>query len=373
MTGLRTRATALTRTSLYGVFAGLIAVLLGYSPAVADPVRDAQWHLAYLDIDDAHKSSQGEGIIVGVIDTGVDLSHPDLSGTVLPGLTLTPAGGDGRRDDAGHGTGLAGLIAAHGRALGIAPKAKILTVRATDGLISGHIEGGVRWAVDHGATVVCLAYNSGFNEQANLDIQYAISRNVVVIAAVGNTDLPGGPYPAAFPGVVGAAGVDRNGNHAATSEITANAMLAAPGVDIASTDTLSVPGHTGYSVGTGTSAATAIIAGAAALVRAKFPNLSAVEVIHRLTATADDKGPPGRDDQYGYGVINLVKALTADVPPLTPSAVPTTVGPTASGPEPSGPDRTGLWTALGALAILAALGAAAAIAGFVRLRGRGAK
>ena len=58
------------------------------------------------------------------------------------------------------------------------------------------------------------------------------------------------------------------------------------------------------------------------MVRARFPKLSAVEVIHRLTATADDKGPPGRDDQYGYGVINLVKALTADVPPLTPTASP---------------------------------------------------
>ena len=120
--------------------------------------------------------------------------------------------------------------------------------------------------------------------------------------------------------MVAAAGVDRNGNHSAISVVDPDATLAAPSDNIVQTDTRYDPSRTGYSIGTGTSISTAIIAGAAALVRARFPKLSAVEVIHRLTATADDKGPPGRDNQYGYGIVNLVKALTADVPPLTPSA-----------------------------------------------------
>src|SRR5262249_32919679 len=153
------------------------------------------------------------------------------------------------------------------------------------------------------------------------DIQYAIDRDVVVVAAVGNTGTPDEPFPAAYPGVVGAAGVDRDGNHATVSVVSAHAVLAAPADDIMAPDTLSRPGSNGSLAASGTSNSTAIIAGAAALVRAKFPRLSAVEVIHRLTATADDKGPPGRDDQYGYGIVNLVNALTADVPPLTPSAV----------------------------------------------------
>ncbi len=132
-------------------------------------------------------------------------------------------------------------------------------------------------------------------------------------------------------------GVDRNGNHASVSVTGPQAVLAAPAVEITSTD-IRTGGHNGYRVATGTSDATAIIAGAAALVRSRFPTMSAADVVHRLTATADDKGPPGRDDEYGYGVVNLVKALTADVAPLTPSATPTAV---AAQPSP-GDNRTGL-------------------------------
>jgi subtilisin family serine protease len=184
------------------------------------------------------------------------------------------------------------------------------------------------------------------------------------VAAVGNVDGTPSDFPVGYPGVVGAAGVDRNGNHAPTSVVTPNADLAAPSVSIYSTDSLHRPTSTGYRTGTGTSDATAIVAGAAALVRAKFPRLSAVEVIHRLTATADDKGPPGRDDQYGYGIVNLVKALTADVPPLTPSAMPTTA---AAPPEPT--DR-GVPAAVIALLIIAALAAAGVIVGVVCARTR---
>jgi subtilisin family serine protease len=152
---------------------------------------------------------------------------------------------------------------------------------------------------------------------------------------VGNRpDVNGVRYPAAYPGVIAAAGVDRKGNHAELSVNGPEVVLAAPAVEITST------GRNGrYRVGTGTSDATAIIAGAAALVRAKYPSLSAAEVVHRLTATADDRGPPGRDEQYGFGVLNLVRALTADVPPLspTPSAPPTASNgnPTAAAAPPT--------------------------------------
>lgn len=104
--------------------------------------------------------------------------------------------------------------------------------------------------------------------------------------------------------------------------------LVAPGVDIYST---SIGGKYGRS--SGTSDSTAIVAGAAALVRSRFPQLSAKEVVHRLTATAIDKGPPGRDDEYGYGELNLVAALTADVPQLEP-------GPLASEPAGTSPTPT---------------------------------
>ncbi len=117
----------------------------------------------------------------------------------------------------------------------------------------------------------------------------------------------------------------------------------------------------GYAPVSGTSAATAIIAGAAALVRSKYPDLSAAEVVHRLTSTADDKGPPGRDHEYGYGVVNLVKALTADVPPLQPTAVAS--GPNATvaaspsvGAGTTGDSRSALLIGLAVIGILIALG-----------------
>jgi len=344
------------------IFLGALTAFTA-TPAFADPIRDDQWHLQFLQVQQAQQYSQGDGVIVGVVDSGVDAKHPDLAGGVLPGYTIGPYG-DPYQDAVGHGTAMAGLIAAHGRALGIAPRAKILPVKHSATLNGSALPGGVRIAVDHGAKVLCLAYTGFDNDIDRGDIQYAIDHDVVVVAGVGNADTAGGQFPAAYPGVVGAAGVDRNGNHAQTSVVTSAAVLAAPSVDIMAPDSLSYPGTNGYAVGTGTSNSTAIIAGAAALVRAKFPRLSAVEVIHRLTATADDKGPPGRDDQYGYGIVNLVKALTADVPPLTPSAMPTTA---AAPPEPT--DR-GVPAAVIALLIIAALAAAGVILGVVRARTR---
>jgi subtilisin family serine protease len=165
--------------------------------------------------------------------------------------------------------------------------------------------------------VLCLAFGNGEREtKLEQAVARAIGRDVVVVAGVGNVPISSEvAFPAAYRGVVAAAGVDRSGDHAAVSVVGSEAVLAAPAVSILST---APDGR--YRVGTGTSDATAIIAGAAALVRSKFPKMPAVEVVHRLTATAIDKGTPGRDSLYGYGIVNLVGALTADVPPLSSSA-----------------------------------------------------
>lgn len=253
---------------------------------------------------------------------------------------------------------MAGLIIGHGRILGVAPKARILPVRAKFSEF-GVGSAAADWAIENGARVLCLAYGEADSPGSRATIQRAIDRDIVVVAGVGNEPhLIGIDYPAGYPGVVGAAAVDKNGSHAAISVVSKFATLSAPGVDVYSTD-IRTAGHNGYRVGTGTSDATAIIAGAAALVRAKFPKLSAAEVIHRLTATADDKGPPGRDDEYGYGVINLVKALTADVPSLQ-SATPTT--PSTSSQAAPAPNDQGVAgetvLIVGALVIIAVLGAA---------------
>ncbi len=297
-------------------------------PAQADSIRNREWIISALRLAEAHRTTDGKGTVVAVIDTGVQADHPDLTGNILDGADFNPQAtkGVGHDDINGHGTGVAGLIAGHGHGtrhqdgvIGVAPEAKILPVR-DGGTIQVGIVPAIRWAVAHGAQVICLAQDSPVaSTQEEHAIEEAEREDVVVVAAAGskprNTAVG---YPARYAGVVAAAGTDERGSHSEISVAGSQVVLAAP------SDNIVLPClHTGYGLATGTSASTAIIAGAAALVRSRFPKLSAVEVIHRLTATAIDKGPPGRDDEYGYGLIDIVAALTANVPPLAgPSASP---------------------------------------------------
>jgi subtilisin family serine protease len=158
-----------------------------------------------------------------------------------------------------------------------------------------------------------------------------------------------------YPGVLAVGATDEKGQHADISVTGRGIVLSAPGVNIHST---SLGGR--YQVATGTSDATAIVSGAVALIRSRFPDLPAAEVVHRLTATATDKGAPGWDEQYGYGVLNLVAALTADVPA---SSAPSVTTPTAVPPE-SDSDSRALPIAL---AVLVAIGAGVAV---IAWRGR---
>jgi subtilisin family serine protease len=157
-------------------------------------------------------------------------------------------------------------------------------------------------------------------------LQSALDKDVIVVAGVGNRPKDVFiQYPAKYRGVVAVGASGRNGKVASVSVTGREMVISAPGVDMVSTD-----GVGGYRIGTGTSDATAIVAGAAALVRSRYPKLSASEVVHRLTATATDKGAPGRDDQYGFGSLNLVAALTAKVPPAVPDTSPTAATPAPS-------------------------------------------
>ncbi|WP_218896866.1 type VII secretion-associated serine protease mycosin [Micromonospora purpureochromogenes] len=334
----------------------------------AERVRSDQWHLQFLHVAQAQRICQGDGVIVAVPDTGVD-QHPDLRGNLLPGLdVITGGSGDGRADRDGHGTSMAGLIAAHGRgknvgAIGVAPRAKILPIFDSPPNGDGEPDAlatAIEYAISHGADVISISSGGGSSDQLVQAIRKALVSNIVVVAAAGNRpeDSYVG-YPASEPGVLAVGGVDRSGMRAAVSVTGPEIDVAAPAVDIYST---SIDGK--YSKGLGTSGATAIVAGAVALIRSKYPDLPASEVVHRLTATAVDKGPPGRDDEYGYGVIDLVAALTADVPPLPPDWATATPPPnstptTTVAAEPAGGDSHDSSTARG----LATLGVIVAAAG----------
>ncbi|MTK01367.1 type VII secretion-associated serine protease mycosin [Micromonospora sp. CP22] len=299
-----------------------------------------QWHLQYLSVGKVHDISQGDGVVVAIIDTGVH-PHADLQDNLHSGTDLIRNGGNGQQDNDGHGTAMAGLIAAHGKgpegAVGVAPQASILPIKFKDRSSGGTTENlaqAIMYAINNGADIISISSGGEQSLTEQKAIQAAIDADIVVIAAAGN--LPTDKrvqYPAAYPGVVAVGGVDRTGHRASVSVTGDEIDIVAPAVELVST---SFDG--GYRVGTGTSGAAAIVAGAAALVRAKYPYLPADEVVHRLTATAIDKGPPGRDDQYGYGVIDLVAALTADVPPRGFESVPT-VGPDGAGPTTAAADR----------------------------------
>ncbi|WFF04228.1 type VII secretion-associated serine protease mycosin [Micromonospora sp. WMMD964] len=342
----------------------------------ADRVRGDQWHLSFLHTNQAHLISEGSGIIVAVPDTGVD-PHPDLSENLLVGTDVVPGGsGKGHQDRDSHGTAMAGLIAAHGSAnhqgaLGIAPKAKILPIFDTPADRDGDpdaLASSIEFAITEGARVISISAVAGASVRLQKAIRSAMDADIVIVAAAGNwppdTSVR---YPASEEGVIAVGGVDRAGKRAAISVTGPEIDVVAPAVDIYST---SYGGK--YSKGTGTSSATAIVAGAAALIRSKYPYLPAREVAHRLTATAIDKGPPGRDDEYGYGVIDLVAALTADVPPLgfESASAPVGAGPTTwAGGQRGDDDGAATARGLATLGVIVAAGVGWAVVARRRRRG----
>lgn len=307
--------------------AGLAQVAL---PAAADSIRDRQWALSAFEADEIEKVSTGRGVTVAVVDTGVDGTHPDLVGSVLPGKNFLKGGGRADREtENSHGTAMASLIAGHGHGpggaagvKGLAPAAKILPllVNTQDGLQVGTGKGGspvsqaIRYAVDHGATVINLSLGDTF-KITDLDdaVRYARQKDAVIVAAAGNDGVDEPNYPASIPGVISVGAVDSSGKIWDKSNYGSNNLLSAPGVDI--------PGAgrgQGYRSGTGTSDATAYVSAAAALLRAKFPDLTAGQIVNRLVKTAklpeSTEGAKLPDKHYGYGFIRPYRALTEEIP-----------------------------------------------------------
>jgi serine protease len=302
-------------------------------PLAGDSVRDQQWHLKTLNVAGAWAYSSGAGVTVAVVDSGVDSDHPDLQGQVLPGLDLVDPKDDGDIDLVGHGTTVAALIAGkedNDGVIGIAPKAKILPVRVLnqdnrydDAMI---VAKGVRWAVDRGAKVINLSLGgSGSSAPLAAALDYAFARDVVVVACTGNASASPSPsvwYPAREPGVIAVAGMERNGDVLWSGSITGReTVVTAPATQLVGAR----PG--GYWRVQGTSFAAPMVSGTAALIRSRWPTMPAGEVINRIIKTAEDRGPAGHDDTYGYGLIDPAGALTAQVPAVVENPLDTTPDP----------------------------------------------
>jgi type VII secretion-associated serine protease mycosin len=344
-------AALLTTASLVATVTGPTAAPASAAPVVtvltrpvqADAVRDEQWQIKELDAGSAWKLSTGKGVTVAVIDSGVDGSHPDLAGQVLHGTDLVREAGDGQFDPVGHGTTVAGLIAGRNDdsrgVIGLAPDAKILPVRVLDeenryddALI---VARGVRWAVDNGAQVINMSLGgTGDSPALAAALDYAFARNVVVVACTGNltssTPVNKVWYPARERGVVAVAGLDHDTDGLWTGSITGpETVLTAPATGL----TGARPG--GFWEVQGTSFAAPLVAASAALVRARWPQMSAGDVINRLVETARDLGSPGRDAQFGFGLVNPVAALTGTVPEVVRNPLDDDVSPGIAGFGPA--------------------------------------
>jgi len=285
-----------------------------------DPIRPQQWALDKTSFEAAWGVSRGAGVKVAIVDSGVEAAHQDLAGSVLPGKDYIDPGGDGRTDPNGHGTHVAGIIAAHvDNGLGIvgaAPGVRILPVRVLDangGGDASNVAEGVIWAADHGARVINLSLGGGKSAGIEQAIQYANSKGDVVLAAGGNNGASGNApmYPAAYPEAIAVAAVDSDLSHPAFGNTGNYLDVSAPGVGIVS---LWGTSPTAYADASGTSMATPYASAEAALIIAASPGLSAARVKQIMESTATDLGAGGDDPVFGHGLINPEAALLASQP-----------------------------------------------------------
>lgn len=345
------------RLSLMATVAIAAAVTLIGAPAAAsaDTYRNRQWGLDKIQAEQAWATSTGAGAVVAVVDTGVDLGHPDLAANIVSaGADFVQPDGtcsgskknrscvqDGAQDENGHGTHVAGIIAAVANnnvgIAGVAPSAKILPVRVLDAEGSGttdQVAAGIRYAADRADVInLSLGFLSGQGEAVRLlglldpvydAIAYANAKGVVVVIAAGNDSVPLCAEPSAAPGVicVGATDVrDLSSFYSNRDVTTLKNFVVAPGGDaltcsgdIFSTYLRTLTPSTcspekGYEALAGTSMATPHVAGLAALLAAKGDSRDVI--IRKITTTAVDLGVPGDDPVYGSGRIDALRAVTA--------------------------------------------------------------
>ncbi|WP_410595426.1 S8 family serine peptidase [Amycolatopsis sp. lyj-23] len=308
------------------LFVGMAFILA--TPAWAADERQAEWPLdaQHFRAEQAWTTARGHGTTIAVLDSGCQADHPDLAGQVLTGTGFVGVAGDTGQSDRSqdsHGTSIAAIIAGSGKnnagtgVIGLAPDARILPVRVTvDGETQPvSLAEGIIYAVDHGARIITISASTSVPDpNLRSSVEHAIERGVLVIAATGNSGRDGNPpsYPAYFPGVVAVTGVDSSNKFWPESQSGPQATLAAPATDI-----MSANNHGGYLRGDGTSYAAPYVAAAAALVWSKWPDLPAGRVIRQLIDTADRHGDAAHDDQYGFGIVNPVKALTTSLTTAT--------------------------------------------------------
>ena len=312
--------------------------VLPATAASADSVRDnQQWVLDMMNVPAAWQVTRGAGVIVAVIDSGVYGSVSDLAGSVRNGPDYTGVSTPSSNPEWGvHGTWMASLIAGHGHGpggdsgvIGVAPRSTILSIRVIpdradpnyrryeheqEPAIQDSLARGIDFAVQHGAKVISMSIGysapNGAVKQALAD---AFSHGVVVVASAGNSGAPAGTndasqapvsFPAEYPGVISVGAVDMKGAVASFSSDNLSVRVAAPGVSVPA------QGRDGqYWWVSGTSPACALVAGVAALIKSKYPDLAPNLVTSALTSTTGNRPPDGYDSEVGFGIVDAAAAL----------------------------------------------------------------
>jgi subtilisin family serine protease len=306
-------------------------------PAHADTIRAGQqWVLDMMDVASAWQVSQGGGVTVAVIDSGVDGKVSDLAQQVTQGPDYTGVSTKSSNSNWGvHGTWMASLIAGHGHddgasgVIGIAPEARLLSIRVIpdradprygayehepETQIQQSLANGINYAVTSGAQVLSMSIGySAPSTQVRKALLNAFNHGVVVVASAGNSGSSASTghdsqspesFPADYPGVISVGAVNSNGRVAGFSSDNLSVQIAAPGVNVPA------QGRDGqYWYVSGTSPACALVAGVAALIKSRYPAMAPDLVARAMTSTTTGRPRGGYDSQVGFGIVDATAAL----------------------------------------------------------------
>jgi subtilisin family serine protease len=317
-----------------------VHMMAALPPEGGDP---AQYVIDKLHLREAHTLASGTNVTVAVIDSLIDTTHPDIAGSIIGQYDAVAA--TDKPDE--HGTGMTGAIAAHRRLLGVAPRARILAIHAfspdakhPQQATTQSIVAGIDWAIARGAKVINMSFAGPYDPLLQMALKKAREKGVVLIAAAGNMGPQSPPlYPAADENVIAVTAVDDKDKLMPQANQGPHVALAAPGVNV-----IEAAPRATYNFTTGTSVAAAHVSGVAALILERNPGIDVASLEEVLFSTARDLGTPGRDPQFGYGLVDPYRALTAldnkaiarsrPVPETTASANPRQLTSPTAAPKP---------------------------------------